>query len=380
MVHDGDGPGNSTDDGAGAPDPSAEPNTDDGDFYGEQFSPSSAVSTQSAQVPAYHRRMNRVRRQPSVASTFKSASPTEASLEATIPQSTISSLPSLPTTAPDPVLPSLPTIPGDTQTAPGVAGSSAPPQAAAKPTAAKKSSCTPSPTKSLAPSATWTTCPYVSRDGQVNPDVRTLNGPGAINSVSQSVLYNALSFCFTKTTTYSQNVASFIDTFFLNPSTKMNPNMNFGQIVRGPGPDGRQGTFTGVLDLRGLVKIVNAISMVKACQSSDWTDARNKAMTAWMGQYAGWLTDSPLGKMTASRPNNHGTFFVSQLVAAKMFANDNNGAATVLRNFFARQFLDQIAASGEQPFEAVRTRPYHYRCFNLEALIVNIHFCPRSIG
>ncbi|KAK0421794.1 hypothetical protein EV421DRAFT_1869350, partial [Armillaria borealis] len=33
--------------------------------------------------------------------------------------------------------------------------------------------------------------------------------------------------------------------------------------------------------------------------------------------------------------------------------------------------MDQMAASGEQPFEAVRTRPFHYRCFNLEAMITN---------
>jgi hypothetical protein len=54
-----------------------------------------------------------------------------------------------------------------------------------------------------------------------------------------------------------------------------------------------------------------------------------------------------------------------------MLLGDNSGAASLLRHFFSYQFLDQIAASGEQPFEAVRTRPFHYRCFNLEALIAN---------
>lgn len=48
------------------------------------------------------------------------------------------------------------------------------------------------------------------------------------------------------------------------------------------------------------------------------------------------------------------------------------GAADALQGYFSHQYLDQLAASGEQPFEAVRTRPFHYRCFNLEAMIV----CP----
>ena len=54
-----------------------------------------------------------------------------------------------------------------------------------------------------------------------------------------------------------------------------------------------------------------------------------------------------------------------------MYLGDIQGAQTVLQNYFNHQFRDQIAASGEQPFEAVRTRPFHYRCFNLEAMIVS---------
>lgn len=54
-----------------------------------------------------------------------------------------------------------------------------------------------------------------------------------------------------------------------------------------------------------------------------------------------------------------------------MLAGDNEEAARVLQRYFDTQFLDQLAKSGEQPFEAVRTRPYHYRCFNLEAMIVS---------
>lgn len=78
--------------------------------------------------------------------------------------------------------------------------------------------------------------------------------------------------------------------------------MNFGQMVRGPGQAGQQGTFTGVLDLRGIVKIINGIMILKAASSPDWTAARDQQLVTWMGQYATWLQNSPLGKMSASRP------------------------------------------------------------------------------
>ncbi|KZT06856.1 chondroitin AC/alginate lyase [Laetiporus sulphureus 93-53] len=252
-----------------------------------------------------------------------------------------------------------------------VAGTPAPAQAPAKTSQGSKSSCTPSPTKSLAPSATWTTCPYKVHDGKVNPDVRTLPDSPAVVSMSQSVLYNSLAYAMQKTSAYSQSAASFIDAFFLSSKTGMHPNMNFGQMVRGPGKDHQVGTFTGILDLRGLVKVVNGIQLLKAAGSPDWTSARDKEMTSWMNQYITWLQTSDIGKQTASTPNNHFTFYTSQIAAAKLYVGDTNGAMTALQNYFSNQYLDQVAASGEQPFEAVRTRPYHYRCFNLEAMITN---------
>lgn len=78
--------------------------------------------------------------------------------------------------------------------------------------------------------------------------------------------------------------------------------MNFGQIVRGPGKSGEEGTFTGVLDLRGIVKIINGILILKASNSPYWTSARDGAMSNWMVQYAGWLQNSNLGLASASRP------------------------------------------------------------------------------
>lgn len=120
--------------------------------------------------------------------------------------------------------------------------------------------------------------------------------------MSQSVLYNAVAYGLSKASTYSKNVASSIDAFFLTSSTAMNPNMNFGQLVRGPGKAGQTGTFTGILDMRGMVKVANAIQILKAAKSSDWTSARDKAMTSWTQQYVTWLQTSSIGKQTAAAP------------------------------------------------------------------------------
>ncbi|KAI0757118.1 alginate lyase-domain-containing protein [Daedaleopsis nitida] len=253
-----------------------------------------------------------------------------------------------------------------------ITGTPAPADAHAKTgkkVASTSAKCTPSPTKSLAPSATWTTCPYVRRDGHRNPDVDIIPDSRAVMAMSQSVLYNAVSFAMGKANTYSRNAARFIDTWFLSSATAMNPNMNFGQVNRGPGKEHQMGSYTGILDLREFVKIANSIQLLKAAGSPDWTSARDKAMKGWTQSYLSWLQNSALGKQVAGTGNNHRTFYVSQLAAAQMILGDSQGAQTTLKKYFAGPFLDQIAANGEQPFEAVRERPYHYRCFNLEAMI-----------
>ena len=72
--------------------------------------------------------------------------------------------------------------------------------------------------------------------------------------------------------------------------------------------------------------------------------------------------------------SNHLTFYTAQVAASKLYAGDKAGALDVLQRFFEGAFQDQIAASGEQPFEGIRANPLHYRAFNLEALLVSILF------
>uniref|UniRef100_A0A0W0G2S5 Putative chondroitin AC/alginate lyase n=1 Tax=Moniliophthora roreri TaxID=221103 RepID=A0A0W0G2S5_MONRR len=247
-----------------------------------------------------------------------------------------------------------------------VAGTPAPAQNAAK---TKKPSCTPSPTTSMPPSATWTTCPYIGRDGRVNPDTRDLKNPGAVNKAGQSSLYNALAFAFTGNPTFYKEVVDIVRRFLLDPSTRMNPNANFGQVVRGPGQNGSKGSFTGVLDMRGLVKLVNAVAILKGLGCSGWTQDLEDAFVRWFSEWREWLVRSDLGRSASTRPNNHGTFYAYQLAGSQLAMGDKQGARNTITAFFESSFLDQIAASGEQPYEAVRTRPFHYRCFNLEGLI-----------
>lgn len=80
----------------------------------------------------------------------------------------------------------------------------------------------------------------------------------------------------------------------------MHPELNYGQTIRGPGT--QQGQFLGILDFRGMVKVVNGIQILKAAQSPDWTPAMDSQMVGWINQYVNWLQTNTLAQQAATAP------------------------------------------------------------------------------
>ena len=93
-------------------------------------------------------------------------------------------------------------------------------------------------------SPVWKTCPYVVRDGQFNPDGRTINDIGEFEDMANAILYNALAWAINGSSVYSANVVRFVNTWFLAADTAMTPNLAYAQMQRGP--NGQNGTHTGI--------------------------------------------------------------------------------------------------------------------------------------
>lgn len=155
---------------------------------------------------------------------------------------------------------------------------------------------------SLLPNAVWVTCPYYRRDGESNPDTHTINSRGAFVSMSDAVLYNALAWAINGSSQYATNVASWINTWFIANDTYMNPNMNYGQVVRGPGQASRAGRSSGVIDLKCMVKVVNAVLVLRAGRAPGWTSAIDLGLVNWTKSYIKWLTSSQIALAAAVAP------------------------------------------------------------------------------
>ncbi|KAI0772940.1 chondroitin AC/alginate lyase [Trametes elegans] len=236
-------------------------------------------------------------------------------------------------------------------------------------------------TTELAPEEVWKTCPYYTRDGEFNPDGRLINDVGAFGDLADAVLYNALAWALDGNGQYSANVAKFVKAWFLDADTAMNPNLDYAQLKRGP--DGQVGQHTGVLDLKCMSKLVSGVLILRQGKASEWTSEIDTRLTNWTTSYINWLTTAKIALEEESAANNHGTFYYNQLAALQILAGDNDGAKQTLDKYFTTQYKWQIAENGDQvccahanvplfqPLETARTRPYHYRAYNLAAMITN---------
>ncbi len=109
--------------------------------------------------------------------------------------------------------------------------------------------------------------PYVRRDGEHNPQVNAIFDHANIFKMEDAVHSLALGYELSGKEEYAARAALLIRTWFLDPQTRMNPNLQFAQAVLGVN-DGRG---TGILEARGLPYVTDAVAMLRSSHS--WTQS-----------------------------------------------------------------------------------------------------------
>lgn len=215
----------------------------------------------------------------------------------------------------------------------------------------------------------WVTCPYEARDGKFVPDVRLINDTGSYAGMCDAVFYNAFAWQITGEDRYADKAVSFIRTWFLDEETYMNPNLNYSQVRRGPGV--QTGRSFGVLDMKNIAKVATGILLFRETKYPGWTVEDDRKMVTWSNAFIKWLEEHEFGQTEGSTENNHGTYFYNTMIAHQIIAGNHERARFYANRYFTTQYLDQIDERGEQPFEVVRSRTYHYRAYGLGATITN---------
>lgn len=205
--------------------------------------------------------------------------------------------------------------------------------------------------------------PYIRHDGKVNPEGRgDAYDHSRIGLMADTVESLAIGYYFTGKEAYAEHAAKCLKVWFLNPSTRMNPNLNFAQAVAGK----NTGRGTGIIEGRNLVVAADAAGLLAG--SGAWKPADQLALDEWMAAYLEWLLTSKNGHDEAAATNNHGSFYDAQVVRLALILDRRELAIQVTEAAKGKRIAVQIEPDGKQPLELGRTSSFGYSKFNLEAL------------
>ena len=206
--------------------------------------------------------------------------------------------------------------------------------------------------------------PYVRRDGEVNPEVRSSKSDDAnLGRMSSSVKVLALAYAYTGEEVYARHATILLRTWFLNPETRMNPNLNFGQAI----PGITEGRGIGIIDTVTLLPVPDATLLLEP--SVAFTDTDMQGIKEWFAKYLDWLLTSKHGKDEAAAHNNHGTWYDAQATTFALFAGKRETARQILQNVGPKRIATQIQPDGAQPHEIARTKSFSYSVMNLNGML-----------
>jgi hypothetical protein len=202
--------------------------------------------------------------------------------------------------------------------------------------------------------------PHVRKDGRTNPERAQFDRP-KIGLLCEAVPTLALAYALTGHEPYAEHAAGLLRAWFLDPKSRMNPNLNFGQFV----PGRNDGRAEGVIETRGLMQVVDAVGLLGGAPS--WTEQDTEGMRSWFRDYLAWLRESPIGRDEAGARNNHGPWYDTQVATYALFVGDDRLAREVLGSVGEQRVARQIEPDGRQPLELARTKSFGYSLMNLEA-------------
>jgi hypothetical protein len=203
--------------------------------------------------------------------------------------------------------------------------------------------------------------PYVRRDGISNP-ANFVAHRRAMVRLSEIVGTLTSAWIITGEEVYASHAREHLMAWFVDPATRMTPNLLYGQAIKGR----VTGRSIGIIDTAHLVEVARGTEILGragALPARDFERIKN-----WFSDYLDWLTTHPYGQEERVHPNNHGVWWSMQVAAFASLVGRETELEWIRNQFKTVYLPEMMAADGGFPAELRRTKPYGYSLFVLDGL------------
>lgn len=203
---------------------------------------------------------------------------------------------------------------------------------------------------------------YIRRDGQTNPDIFS-NHRSAMTRLNQITGILASAYMMTGDTAHVAQLRPHLKAWFVDKKTLMNPDLMYAQAIKGK----VNGRGIGIIDSIHLLEVAKAVAAVEDSGAIPLSELQ--IIKKWFASYLIRLTEHQYGINERDHGNNHSIWWALQVAVFAELVGNTEQIEYVANMYKNRLLPDQMAADGSFPFELVRTKPYSYSLFSLNAMV-----------
>ena len=210
-----------------------------------------------------------------------------------------------------------------------------------------------------------------SSDGVTNPMIYDYDRP-RLARVSAAIYTLSLAYFLSgndgnKNEYYAEKASELVYGWFLDESTRMNPNMVYAQVDFDT--ESEEGEHQRIIDANDFILVIEAVSLLYG--SSHWPPNYHINLKQWFYEFSDWIIKNYNADAFCSSEswcNNISTWLDVQKAIYFLFTEQEERLNS---NFHFLPISDkiklQVQSDGRQPFEMTRSRQRHYEYFNLRA-------------